>query len=147
MVVEYSVGFLHNDFDVVLVRKNRPAWQKDFLNGVGGHIEDFDADPYAAQVREFEEETGLKVEGWEHFLTLEGTTAKVHCFALYDEDSANIYRVRSTTDEQIEVWSMDGLNTKLGGSRTVPNLQWIIPLMMQRAKYSKPITIHFHGDA
>ena len=61
VVTEYVVGFcfdpsLHH---VVLVRKNRPEWQKGRLNGVGGHIEESDPDAKYAMDREFGEETGV----------------------------------------------------------------------------------------
>ena len=46
---EYVVGFLFDEDarryhktghgNVVLIEKNRPAWQAGRLNGVGGHIE------------------------------------------------------------------------------------------------------------
>ena len=60
MVKRYVVGFLLN-YDrtqVVLIRKNRPAWQAGHLNGVGGKIE-MGETPIEAMTREFEEETGL----------------------------------------------------------------------------------------
>jgi 8-oxo-dGTP pyrophosphatase MutT (NUDIX family) len=155
---EYAVGFLHNDHDVALIRKNRPQWQAGFLNGIGGKIEPGET-PHDAMVRECKEEAGRFIGPWDHFLTLEGTTARVFCFAIYDEQNDHIYKLETQEDEPIEVWAMNSLNTGWirntleGGVRetidstTVPNLQWIIPLMRQRAKYSKPITIDFHGDA
>jgi len=145
---EYSVGFLHNDTDVALVRKNRPEWQAGFLNGIGGKIEEGE-DAHDAQIREFQEEAGRFVGPWDHFLTLEGTRARVYCFAVYDENDEHIYKLQTIEDEEIEVWVMDDLNgpLDLDASQTVPNLEWIIPLMRQRAKYAKPIIIEFHGDA
>lgn len=62
----FCVGFfiLHDDLrkpkEVILVRKQRPAWQKNFLNGVGGEINP-DEYPHAAMDREFREETGIDV--------------------------------------------------------------------------------------
>lgn len=145
-MIEYSVGFLHNDHEVVLIRKNRPAWQAGYLNGVGGHIEKYE-DPHSCMVREFREETGVGVGPWEHFATLLGEHAMIHCFAVYDPEGMFIYDVKTTTDEDIEIWPFDDLNGFLEHSQTVPNLEWILPLMRQRAKYSWPITIKFHGDA
>lgn len=142
---EYSVGFLHSEDKVVLVRKNRPEWQAGLLNGVGGHIEEGE-DPHTCMVREFYEETGVQIGPWEHFLTLEGTTARVYCFAIYDQWGQHISRAWSKTDEAIEVWPVAALNSGRSGI-TVPNLKWMIPLMMQRGNYRKPITIEFHGEA
>jgi 8-oxo-dGTP pyrophosphatase MutT (NUDIX family) len=55
----YVVGFIFNEaFDrILLVFKNRPAWQSGLLNGVGGKIEARDKTPLAAMEREFAEET------------------------------------------------------------------------------------------
>lgn len=159
-MIEYAVGFIHNDHDVALIRKDRPEWQAGFLNGIGGKLEPGET-PHDAMIRECHEEAGRFIGPWEHFLTLEGTTARVFCFAVYDEYNEHIYKLEQQPNETepIEVWEMNSLNRGwirshvASGARenlnstTVPNLQWIIPLMMQRAKYSKPITIDFHGDA
>lgn len=145
-MIEYSVGFLHNDEDVALVRKNRPAWQDGLLNGIGGKIEEGES-PHDAQVREFHEEAGRFVGPWEHFLTLEGPSARIYCFAIYDEKNEHIYKLETVEDEPIEIWNMLDLNGCRVDAETVPNLEWIVPLMRQRANYLKPITIEFHGDA
>lgn len=145
---EYAVGFVHTDDAVALIRKDRPEWQAGFLNGIGGKLEKGET-PLEAMIRECKEEAGRYVGPWEHFLTLEGTTARVFCFAVYDEDKEHIYKLEQQPGESepIEVWFMNWLNTGIEESETVPNLKWIIPLMMQRAKYTQPITINFHGDA
>ena len=54
---QYEVGFeftASNDL-VLLIRKNRPEWQKGKLNGIGGHIKVGET-PLEAMRREFEEE-------------------------------------------------------------------------------------------
>lgn len=141
MITEYVVGFLHDDYNVVLIEKNRPVWQAGFFNGVGGHIEEYDKLPHNAMVREFEEETGVLVPKWDHFLTLEGTRARVYCFAAND-NGGFIDRVETKTDEKVVVLPM----RYLPGYATVPNLKWIIPLMRQRDKY-EPVSVHFYGDS
>lgn len=130
MVTEYVVGFAHDDERVALIRKNRPEWQVGYLNGIGGHIEDFDASPHAAQVREFEEETGAHVDDWQHFLTLRGIKAIIYCFAARP-GSEVLDSLRTTTDEEIVVIDFDDIEA----GTTVPNLEWIIPMMRQRYKY------------
>lgn len=143
---DYVVGFIHNDHEVALIRKNRPQWQDGFLNGIGGKVEKYE-NIHDAMVREFKEEAGRFVGPWEHFLTLEGEIARVYCFAVYDEHSDHIPKLETQEDEPIEIWPLGWLNTGIEESATVPNLEWIIPLLLQRAKYRKPITIEFHGDA
>ena len=139
----YAVGFLHDDQGVVLVRKNRPEWQAGLLNGVGGHFEEYDHYPLNTMIREFHEEAGVRVEGWEHFLTLKGPYATIWCYALKD-DWDLMSMIDSQTDEQVSLYTFEELET--GQEQTVPNLKWIIPLMRQRENY-KPIVVNFHGDS
>lgn len=145
---EYVVGFLHNHAEVVLIRKNRPEWQDGLLNGVGGHIEEYDDGPCAAMVREFKEETGVDVprERWQLFVTLEGPKAKIYCYASEDKtyDYQLMRATETKTDEDVGIYSINWLNMDWDNS-TVPNLKWIIPMMQQRANYA-PVTVKFHGD-
>lgn len=62
-MINYVVGFFHNEINVVLIEKQCPEWQKGLLNGVGGHIEEGEM-PLGAMCREFQEETGLDVRNW-----------------------------------------------------------------------------------
>jgi 8-oxo-dGTP diphosphatase len=79
---KYVLGFAINHDAVLLVRKNKPAWQKGKLNGIGGGIEDFDKFPVHAMVREFKEETGLdsKLKDWKNFCIMYGSDFEIHCF-------------------------------------------------------------------
>lgn len=56
-IKHYCVGFGYYGDCVVLVKKERPEWQKGFLNGVGGKLEKNES-PLEAMIREFFEETG-----------------------------------------------------------------------------------------
>ena len=71
--VKYVAGFLFNPTmdSVVLVKKNRPEWQKGFYNGVGGHIEQGE-NPFDAMTREFEEETGVLIPDWRNYCEIDG---------------------------------------------------------------------------
>lgn len=66
-ITKYSVGFAFYEDFVVLIWKQRPAFQKGFLNGVGGEIEQGE-DAIRAMAREFEEETGVHTtdDQWIH---------------------------------------------------------------------------------
>lgn len=138
----YSVGFLHSDESVVLIKKNRPDWQSGKYNGVGGHVEENEK-PHDAMVREFQEETGVLVPRWQHFVTLAGPNAMIYCYAANDNGDA-ISRVKTMTDEEIKVVSFFTIeNHRI---HIVPNLRWIIPLMRQRDKYDT-ILVPFLGDS
>lgn len=117
---------------VLLVRKNRPAWQAGRLNGPGGKVERagdlYETDP-AAMSREFLEEVGVLVraERWAPRVTLSGDGWRC-CFLvarLTDEEAAAAMEGRSGRDEPAEMAFVDVLPRDL-----VPNLRWIIPLAL-----------------
>jgi len=128
---EYVCSFLFSPdrARVVLIRKNRPAWQAGKLNGVGGKIEPGESPRQAAR-REFREETGLDLpeSAFEHVLTLRGHDdfGSGHPWAgHFFRACHDLSTVRSTTDEPIEIhpvrpWPPD----------TIPNLRWMIELML-----------------
>lgn len=128
-VQEYVCGFL---FDlertrVLLIRKRRPAWQAGKLNGVGGKIEPGET-ALDAMRREFHEETGLLVSDWQHVVTLRGPDDfgsgrgwAGHFFRGFGD----VLTARSVTDEHLEVYPARSVPPDV-----IPNLQWIIPLML-----------------
>lgn len=62
--VRYCLGLIFDpEFTrVLLIVKNRPCWQLNKLNGIGGKIETGESD-LEAMNREFQEETGLDLPG------------------------------------------------------------------------------------
>jgi len=92
---EYVLGFAFDETknNVVLILKNRPAWQKGFYNGVGGKVEKYDEDYHAAMSREFLEETGVLINPneWDYFAAMEfkedilGGSAIVYCFRIFTD--------------------------------------------------------------
>ena len=58
---KYVVAFIFTkDFeDIWLIEKQKPDWQKGYLNGIGGKIEEFES-PFNAVHRELEEEAGIE---------------------------------------------------------------------------------------
>jgi hypothetical protein len=69
----YVAGFLfrENKTQVALIEKQRPAWQKGKLNGIGGRVE-IDETPREAMKREFKEEAGADISQWRAFCYLQG---------------------------------------------------------------------------
>ena len=118
----YVVGFLFvGDWDVILIKKSRPAWQKGKLNGVGGHVEEGET-PAQAMAREFTEETGdAQFIDWENYITLELEDCTIHFFrAFKDYTSAH-----TTTDEDVMWVKLTVLDAY---QDVLPNLLWLIPL-------------------
>jgi 8-oxo-dGTP diphosphatase len=126
-MTHYVVGFAFNEdgTSVVLIKKNKPAWQAGKFNGVGGKIEEGET-PAEAMVREFKEETGVDTleANWTHFSVLNGEDCSVNCFCTFDNAS---YNASSCTSEYVCVVRMDYIKE----FPTIPNLAWLIPMALQ----------------
>lgn len=122
----YVVGFYFNigDFNkVVLIEKKRPEWQAGKLNGIGGHIEKGEQ-PIDAMIREFYEETGVKIgeDFWVEFAEISNDDWKVFFFYSFGDITA----CKSTTDEKLVIVDVADLS-KLD---VIPNLRWLIPMCL-----------------
>lgn len=127
---EYVCGFLFDKQvqQVVLIWKEKPAWQKGKLNGVGGKIEPGET-PFQAMVREFKEETGLQVDNWKPLADVNGEDWRVHFFFAQDDKNQFEYAKTMETEEvgKIEV-------DRLGEFECIPNLYWLVPMAVARIK-------------
>ena len=120
MMTAYACGFAFDaEENVALIRKLRPGWQKGRLNGIGGHIEEGEGS-LPAMKREFEEEAGLKVSDWQHFITLEGDNWFCDFYRAFFVD---LTKVRTTTDEEVIVIPARRLPPDV-----ITNLNWLVPL-------------------
>lgn len=119
-MTRYSLGFCFIGEEVVLIRKNKPAWQKDKLNGVGGKVEDYET-PQECMRREFLEETGVDIPCWLKFTVMKFQDVEVHCFAT--NWSRSEPRPHTTTDEEIVIGSADHRE-----HCPLRNLDWLIPM-------------------
>jgi 8-oxo-dGTP diphosphatase len=142
----YACGFLFSldRTHVLLIRKRRPAWQAEKLNGIGGKIEPGEL-PAQAMAREFREEaaTDIPPERWREVLTLTGRPSandaagwRGHFFRAFGDLAA----ARAVTDEPLEIHPVDSLPPD-----TIPNLHWMIPLMLDDdvvARFEYVICLH-----
>lgn len=125
-MASYVIGFLFDGQGyVALIRKNRPAWQRGRLNGIGGHIEQGET-PEHAMTREFLEEAGCDNLNWRKFGLVHGKDYELHLFTAKDGAA----KIRSMTDEQILWYPVNELPENI-----LPNLSWLIPM----ANYKLPI--------
>jgi len=124
-MTRYVLGFLFDDEKntVVLIKKNKPVWQKGLLNGVGGKIEEGEL-PIVAMVREFEEETSVKTDNldWKHFAGVEGEGYSIACF--YTISSDYMKNVKTMEEEVIEIRRIRDLQDL----PIVSNLLWLVHL-------------------
>jgi 8-oxo-dGTP diphosphatase len=130
MKISYVVGFMFSEDhqQVALIRKNKPAWQAGKLNGIGGKIESWDANPFDAMLREFEEEAGA-VASWKHYGRMAGPDWEVECFAAVGDLSTLI----SKTDEKIVI-----IETLDNEQETIENLGWLIAAAIDFLEDGRP---------
>lgn len=125
--MEYVVCLAFDGDFVVLIKKNRPAWQAGRFNGPGGKIEAGES-PAQAAAREFEEETGARIapDRWRHFATLRlADGGAVHFLTV-----SRPVNTRSMTDEEVGQYSLAGVYD--GSIPVIPNLRWLIPLALDK---------------
>lgn len=126
-MIQYVAGFLifRATNEVLLIRKNRPAWQAGRLNGIGGKIEPGET-PLEAMRREMREESGLDIGDWQNFAILEGKGRYVvHMFRAFAEEQP---AATSLTDETVLWAPISWLHT----IPIIPNLAWLVPLALDR---------------
>lgn len=121
---------------VVLIRKNRPAWQAGHLNGIGGKIERGET-PAQAMVREAQEEAGLGAMNWEHYAEIIGSAFSVDFFCSFGDDAAF---ARAGTDEVLEVCAVsDILSLKV-----IRNVPLLVLLALDGSGLVRPIRLYEH---
>lgn len=137
--MSHVLGFAFDlsTLQVLLIQKNRPLWQQGKLNGIGGKIEP-DEIPLQAMVREFQEETGLLLEHWQHFATLTGSGLEVFCF---EARTADLHLARSCTDEKVGMYPLDHLPEHMHF-----NLKYLIPLALD-GQIRRPVVLSYNLDS
>lgn len=118
--MNYVNGFLFSNAggQVALIKKEKPDWQKGRLNGIGGKIEEGES-PVEAMQREFKEETGADVVGWQKFATLFHSGHVVEFFVAYRDVSLS-----SPTAEKVDWYDVNDISNL----PVIGNLKWLIPL-------------------
>ena len=131
----YVLGFAFTDSGekVVLIRKGRPAYQKDRLNGLGGRVNDAET-LIDAMTREFEQECGLRVDQqrWIFYSTMLRDNAEITCYTC---DLKTGEHVDTKTDEEVGIYPV----SELYGYPLVPHVDWLVPLA--RDKSMMPATL------
>jgi len=109
-------------------------------NGVGGKIEKSES-ALAAMVREFDEETGVRIPAhmWARFAILE---AKDYDLFFYWTATQQVFDCKTVEKERIEIWDVDEL---LIQTNLVPNLRWMLPYLQDFDMIPHDLgTLRFH---
>lgn len=159
--MDYVVGFMFDvsGKEVLLIKKTKPEWQKDKLNGIGGKIEPTDRGADHAMAREFHEETGLltQPEDWVHVITFNDNQGvnTINIF-YYDGPPKDIWDAQTTTEEQVVCAYYplsDAVNQKV-----IHNVRWTLPFIHEyyvkkmggkgsvRGNPQRPLVVTFNHD-
>jgi 8-oxo-dGTP diphosphatase len=119
----YVAGFLfrENKTQVALIEKQKPAWQKGKLNGIGGKVE-IGETPLEAMKREFKEETGADISLWRPFCYLRGTPQdQWEVIMFMSEEPAEIQTMETEQVGWYPISMLDEIDV-------IPNLKWLVPM-------------------
>lgn len=124
MNIQYVLAFLFSEDkrELLLIRKNKPQWQRGRLNGIGGKIEPGEK-PEDAILREIAEETGLVLSPSD--ITFKGIMLAPDYDLFLYASYGDIQAARSITDEKlipIKVKDLDSYDT-------IDNLKWLVPFV------------------
>ena len=152
---QYVVGFIFSsDHKLGLfIEKNRPAFQRGKLNGVGGRVEP-DETATQAMVRECREECGLQTElaEWELQFVLSEAGDEVSFYALWMTEGRLRKAIRLTDERLVIVnltpagHSANGHSDPESAQPFMFNLNWMIPLCFD-TDIVKPVVLkdrHLH---
>ena len=122
---QYVCGFLFSERRnlVVLIKKEKPEWQKGMWNGVGGKIEPGEMEDEAMS-REFLEEAGVLTSpsNWTEIIQIRSDTWQVTFFYLI---SNILFSAHTMETEKIMFHNPNSLPENV-----IPNLRWLIPLAL-----------------
>lgn len=114
--------FNHSETHVLLIKKNRPEWQKGMFNGIGGKLKDGESS-LKAMIREFKEETGITQQNWDYVITMKGDDWAVDVFTC---KSYSVFHFKQMTDEKVYLIALEDFNKRL----FISNLYWLIPMCL-----------------
>lgn len=99
----YVVGLITDGKNFLLIKKERPEWQKGTYNGIGGKVEDGELD-YEAMKRESIEECGIESDDWMLFSSHKQKDFSLSYWYLIITKE-ELLNFKSLTDEKVEMFS------------------------------------------
>ena len=140
-------GFAFYDDLVFLVQKIRPTWQSGLWNGIGGKAER-DETPLQAMVREFQEETGVRIENWDRFCSEIGPGYIVHFFrtTLAPQRGTEKWNYSNDAGERLAWTRISEMHSVHARSQFVGNLHWLVPLARDPRGLHRPVQVEAVSD-
>jgi 8-oxo-dGTP pyrophosphatase MutT (NUDIX family) len=136
-MIHSTLGFIYApDFDqVLLIKKQRPAFHKDKLNGLGGKCEAEESGPDCV-AREVEEECGLVIpaQDWKKVGVMSWEEWHVEIFVtIYQGEKKN---AKTLTEDEVRWYPTHPLPLNV-----LTNLPWLIPLGIDYLTNDLPPTV------
>jgi 8-oxo-dGTP diphosphatase len=134
----YVAGFMFSadGSEVLLVEKQKPAWQCGLLNGIGGKIESGETS-IQSLIREFAEETGIETTPADWTAMVHYVREKVYEVYFYKAFTDKIVIATSREGETVAKFAVDNLPENV-----IFNLKWLIPLCLdQNINTTYPISV------
>ena len=135
---DYVLGFMFNySFDhIVLIRKNKPAWQAGKFNGLGGKKEKQDDTFLHAMVREFYEEAKIETDiaSWYNFANLDGPDFHVACYWTVAGENIISKCFRSFEEGLISNYNLKYILSPENFGEMVPNVPFLITLAIAKSR-------------
>lgn len=137
----YVLGFAFDQFmrRVLLIEKEKPAWQKGKLNGVGGTWEPEELAIHG-MTREFFEETGYETtpNQWVNIGYMEGADWYIEMFAALLNLDAIQTEEFSKTAEQLRVVTIENTHIESLQSLYVENVPWLVSAARDMLQDNRP---------
>lgn len=125
---QYCLGFMFSEDmkRVLMIRKLKPEFQKNKMNGIGGMVEPGETSEQA-MVRECIEETGLEttIPQWKKFCVMQTPIYLVDCFW----SIGDIDKFQQLEKEQLEIITVKDLNVR---EDLCHNIMWLVHLILDK---------------
>lgn len=138
---KYTVAFMfNNELDyVALVQKEKPAWQKGKLNGIGGKVEEGETFEHA-NAREFWEETGVNTQesDWSHFAQITTPNVDIAFFTMASQLAFNVLTPEGSKEDVRTYWLQGLGHSFMSPTLAVENLGWLVFLARDHLQDKRP---------
>ena len=106
------VGIITDNKEILLLKKNKPDWQKGLYNGIGGKVE-LNTTPLETIIKKCQEELGVNISNWIELDSEISSSGVEIVYFLTTLNEGEIKKLQSQTDERAELFSINNLPTNI----------------------------------